>query len=215
MIGKSYDGTLANAAAATGVDGLTTIVPISAISSWYDYTRSNGVIQRGGSYPSSLANTVTNPDRRAYCAAIGPRWPRPTATSTATTALLGGARLPAGRRQRDGERLRGARHQRRERAARSLSASGGRAQAHAPEAVDHADGPHRPVRLPPRRLGRHDPPLVRPGAVGDQERHPQRARGDDRALRRASSPTTRPGPMQASRRSSSASRTPAPRPPAS
>ena len=70
MIGKSYDGTLANAAAATGVDGLTTIVPISAISSWYDYTRSNGVIQRGGSYPSSLANTVTNPDRRAYCAGI-------------------------------------------------------------------------------------------------------------------------------------------------
>jgi X-Pro dipeptidyl-peptidase len=70
MIGKSYDGTLANAAAATGVAGLTTIVPISAISSWYDYTRSNGVIQRGNSYPSSLANTVTNPDRRAYCAAI-------------------------------------------------------------------------------------------------------------------------------------------------
>ena len=69
MIGKSYDGTLANAAAATGVEGLTTIVPISAISSWYDYTRSNGVIQRGNSYPSSLANTVTNPDRRAYCAA--------------------------------------------------------------------------------------------------------------------------------------------------
>jgi len=31
MIGKSYDGTLANATAATGVDGLTTIVPISAI----------------------------------------------------------------------------------------------------------------------------------------------------------------------------------------
>ena len=70
MIGKSYDGTLANAAAATGVDGLTTIVPISAISSWYDYTRSNGIVQRGNSYPSFLANAVTNPDRRAYCAAI-------------------------------------------------------------------------------------------------------------------------------------------------
>ena len=35
MIGKSYDGTLANGVAATGVDGLTTIVPISAISDWY------------------------------------------------------------------------------------------------------------------------------------------------------------------------------------
>ena len=43
MIGKSYDGTLANGVAATGVDGLKTIVPISAISSWYDYTRSGGV----------------------------------------------------------------------------------------------------------------------------------------------------------------------------
>ena len=42
MIGKSYDGTLANGAASTGVDGLSTIVPISAISSWYDYVRSNG-----------------------------------------------------------------------------------------------------------------------------------------------------------------------------
>ena len=70
MIGKSYDGTLANAAAATGVQGLSTVVPISAISSWYDYTRSNGIVQRGSSYPSFLANAVTNPDRRAYCAAV-------------------------------------------------------------------------------------------------------------------------------------------------
>jgi X-Pro dipeptidyl-peptidase len=43
MIGKSYDGTLANGVAATGVPGLKTIVPISAISSWYDYSRSGGV----------------------------------------------------------------------------------------------------------------------------------------------------------------------------
>src|SRR3954447_12671253 len=43
MIGKSYAGTLANGVAATGVKGLKTIVPISAISSWYDYTRSGGV----------------------------------------------------------------------------------------------------------------------------------------------------------------------------
>jgi X-Pro dipeptidyl-peptidase len=70
MIGKSYDGTLANAVAATGVEGLSTIVPISAISSWYDYTRSNGVVQRGNSYPSFLSNTVTDPDRRAYCATV-------------------------------------------------------------------------------------------------------------------------------------------------
>ena len=44
MIGKSYDGTLANAVAATGVKGLETIVPISAIGSWYKYQRTNGVV---------------------------------------------------------------------------------------------------------------------------------------------------------------------------
>ncbi len=43
MIGKSYDGTVANAAAATGVRGLETIVPIGAISRWYDYHLNNGV----------------------------------------------------------------------------------------------------------------------------------------------------------------------------
>ncbi|RKN29238.1 Xaa-Pro dipeptidyl-peptidase [Micromonospora musae] len=70
MIGKSYDGTLANAAAATGVKGLSTIVPISAISSWYDYSRSNGLVTRGNNYSGSLSNTVTNPERRAYCAPV-------------------------------------------------------------------------------------------------------------------------------------------------
>ncbi|WP_299035856.1 CocE/NonD family hydrolase [uncultured Pseudokineococcus sp.] len=39
MIGKSYDGTLATGVAAAGTTGLETIVPIAAISSWYDYTR--------------------------------------------------------------------------------------------------------------------------------------------------------------------------------
>jgi X-Pro dipeptidyl-peptidase len=69
MIGKSYDGTLANATAATGVDGLSTIVPISAISSWYDYVRSNGIRLMGSNYAgSSLSNTVTNPARRPLCA---------------------------------------------------------------------------------------------------------------------------------------------------
>ncbi|MFC6324965.1 CocE/NonD family hydrolase [Microbacterium koreense] len=67
MIGKSYDGTLANGVAATGVEGLTTIVPIDAISDWYKYSRTNGV-RHNTNYPGSLANTVTNPDRRALCA---------------------------------------------------------------------------------------------------------------------------------------------------
>jgi X-Pro dipeptidyl-peptidase len=42
MIGKSYDGTIANAAASMGLPGLKTIVPISAISRWYDYHLNNG-----------------------------------------------------------------------------------------------------------------------------------------------------------------------------
>ncbi|SEU38241.1 Xaa-Pro dipeptidyl-peptidase [Nonomuraea wenchangensis] len=49
MIGVSYNGTLPNAVAATGVEGLKTIVPIAAISSWYDYYRANGgVLAPGG-----------------------------------------------------------------------------------------------------------------------------------------------------------------------
>jgi X-Pro dipeptidyl-peptidase len=49
MIGVSYNGTLANAVAATGVRGLETIVPIASISSWYDYYRANGgVLAPGG-----------------------------------------------------------------------------------------------------------------------------------------------------------------------
>lgn len=68
MIGKSYDGTLANGVAATGVKGLETIVPISAISSWYDYSRMSGTLfsrhQEDG-----LADTVDT-DPPAKCAAM-------------------------------------------------------------------------------------------------------------------------------------------------
>ncbi|GAA0418984.1 X-Pro dipeptidyl-peptidase [Acrocarpospora corrugata] len=68
MIGKSYDGTLANAVAATGVKGLETIVPISAISSWYKYQRSNGVVYNYD-YMSYLASLVDT-DPAAKCAAV-------------------------------------------------------------------------------------------------------------------------------------------------
>ena len=57
MLGKSYDGTLANGVAATGVDGLKTIVPISAISSWYDYNRWQGAV-KSRHYASSLSRTI-------------------------------------------------------------------------------------------------------------------------------------------------------------
>lgn len=59
MIGKSYDGTLANGVAATGVEGLETIVPIGAISSWYDYNRWQGAV-KSFNYPSSLSRSVAS-----------------------------------------------------------------------------------------------------------------------------------------------------------
>ncbi|MEU5695785.1 Xaa-Pro dipeptidyl-peptidase [Actinosynnema sp. NPDC020468] len=57
MIGKSYDGTIANGVAATGVEGLRTIVPIAAISSWYDYYRTDGAVGNNGS-PAGLSQTI-------------------------------------------------------------------------------------------------------------------------------------------------------------
>lgn len=44
MTGRSYLGTLATAAATTGVDGLKTIISEAAISSWYDYYRDGGLV---------------------------------------------------------------------------------------------------------------------------------------------------------------------------
>lgn len=46
-IGKSYDGSVANGMAATGVEGLRTIVPISAISSQYDWYHPQGALLDG------------------------------------------------------------------------------------------------------------------------------------------------------------------------
>jgi X-Pro dipeptidyl-peptidase len=80
MIGKSYDGTLANGVATTGVEGLKTIVPISAISAWYNYSRTGGV-RHNNNYPGgSLNPTITTgpnppegvnlPNRRPLCAPL-------------------------------------------------------------------------------------------------------------------------------------------------
>lgn len=73
MIGKSWDGTVANAVAATGVQGLETIVPIGAISSWYDYNRVNGMVNPKVSSVPSLHNTVNG---------------RPSGTCTAVSSAL-------------------------------------------------------------------------------------------------------------------------------
>ncbi|MDN0198645.1 Xaa-Pro dipeptidyl-peptidase [Streptomyces sp. S.PNR 29] len=69
MIGKSWDGTVANGVAATGVEGLETIVPISAISTWYEYYFTKGApLYNSG--PDWLSDYVDSPDARARCAAV-------------------------------------------------------------------------------------------------------------------------------------------------
>lgn len=68
MIGKSWDGTIANGVAATGVAGLKTIVPISAISSWYDYYFSQGAALYDGG-PDALASDVEDPVDARSCGA--------------------------------------------------------------------------------------------------------------------------------------------------
>ncbi|MFF2010620.1 Xaa-Pro dipeptidyl-peptidase [Streptomyces sp. NPDC058195] len=72
MIGKSWDGTIANGVAATGVRGLRTIVPISAISSWYDYYFAQGApLYDGG--PDWLSGYVDSPEALGRCAAVQQR----------------------------------------------------------------------------------------------------------------------------------------------
>jgi predicted acyl esterase len=64
MIGTSYNGTLPEAVATTGVPGLEAIVPISAISDWYDYYRANGMVRapHSSSSPSGDNNAFQGED---------------------------------------------------------------------------------------------------------------------------------------------------------
>ena len=50
MTGTSYNGTLALAAATTGVDGLEAIIPVAPNTSYYHYYRSNGLVRHPGGY---------------------------------------------------------------------------------------------------------------------------------------------------------------------
>ncbi|GGJ96892.1 Xaa-Pro dipeptidyl-peptidase [Pilimelia anulata] len=74
MIGVSYNGTLPNAVAATGVEGLATIVPIAAISNWYDYYRSGGGVVAPGGFLGEdadiLARAVLTRKQPEKCAAV-------------------------------------------------------------------------------------------------------------------------------------------------
>ncbi|WP_055552449.1 Xaa-Pro dipeptidyl-peptidase [Streptomyces sp. NBRC 110028] len=71
MIGHSYEGTLANAVAGTGVKGLETIVPISGISSWYDFARTNGAKHWNGFGPWLAGSLDSDPP--AKCQAVRDR----------------------------------------------------------------------------------------------------------------------------------------------
>ena len=59
MIGTSYNGTIPIAAASTGVEGLEAIVPISAISDWYDYYRANGMVRAPGGFQGEDLDVLT------------------------------------------------------------------------------------------------------------------------------------------------------------
>lgn len=50
MTGTSFNGTLALAAATTGVEGLEAIVPVAPCTSFYHYYRSNGLVRHPGGY---------------------------------------------------------------------------------------------------------------------------------------------------------------------
>jgi X-Pro dipeptidyl-peptidase len=58
MTGVSYNGTLPNQVATTGVEGLKTIVPVSAISSWYNYYRANGLVVAPGTFQGEDADIL-------------------------------------------------------------------------------------------------------------------------------------------------------------
>ena len=74
MMGTSYDGTLALAAATTGVDGLKAIIPVAPVSSFYRYYRANGLVRHPGGYLGEdidvLFDGINTGPRRVACAAM-------------------------------------------------------------------------------------------------------------------------------------------------
>jgi len=74
MVGTSYNGTLPNAVATTGVEGLEAIVPVSAISSWYDYYRAGGAVVAPGGFQGEdtdvLAKAVYTRPNATICRAV-------------------------------------------------------------------------------------------------------------------------------------------------
>ncbi len=73
MTGTSFNGTLALAAATTGVEGLEAIIPIAPNTSYYHYYRSNGLIRHPYGYLGEDIDYLYDyvhsgpEDRREYC----------------------------------------------------------------------------------------------------------------------------------------------------
>ncbi len=73
MTGTSYNGTLALAAATTGVEGLEAIIPVAPNTSYYHYYRSNGLIRSPGGFLGEDIDVLYdfinsgNEARRDYC----------------------------------------------------------------------------------------------------------------------------------------------------
>lgn len=73
MIGTSFNGSLAIAAATTGVKGLEAIIPVSPNNSYYRYYRSNGLVRSPGGYIGEDIDVLYdfvqsgNPATRAMC----------------------------------------------------------------------------------------------------------------------------------------------------
>lgn len=57
--GLSYLGTMSNALATTGVEGLEVVIAEAGISSWYDYYRENGLVTSPGGYPGEDLDSLT------------------------------------------------------------------------------------------------------------------------------------------------------------
>ena len=73
MTGTSFNGTLALAAATTGVEGLEAIIPVAPNTSYYHYYRSNGLIRSPGGFVGEDIDVLYdfihsgNEARRDYC----------------------------------------------------------------------------------------------------------------------------------------------------
>lgn len=72
MTGTSYNGTLAVAAATTGVEGLEAIIPVAPNTSYYHYYRADGLIVHPYGYLGEDMDFFfdyihSNPERREYC----------------------------------------------------------------------------------------------------------------------------------------------------